>query len=65
MYELYAVVNHFGDLRNGHYTVTIKDEMGTYNFNDSTVNKVRKILLTTVCSKTTTGSVSEASVSAS
>lgn len=46
MYELYAVVNHTGDLRNGHYTATIKDEMGTYNFNDATVKEVRKIPLT-------------------
>uniref|UniRef100_A0A8D2ZZ25 Ubiquitin carboxyl-terminal hydrolase n=1 Tax=Scophthalmus maximus TaxID=52904 RepID=A0A8D2ZZ25_SCOMX len=38
-YELYAVVEHFGDLRGGHYTATIKsqDDQRWYNFNDATV----------------------------
>ncbi|XP_075306787.1 uncharacterized protein LOC142368495 [Odontesthes bonariensis] len=37
-YELYAVVEHFGDLTSGHYTATIKspdDEDRWYNFNDT------------------------------
>ncbi|CAB1441971.1 unnamed protein product [Pleuronectes platessa] len=39
MYELYACVEHFGDLRGGHYTATIKsqDDGRWYNFNDSSV----------------------------
>ncbi|XP_068444407.1 ubiquitin carboxyl-terminal hydrolase 48-like [Clinocottus analis] len=38
-YELYAVVDHFGDLRSGHYTATIKpqDSARWYTFNDATV----------------------------
>ncbi|XP_013763370.1 uncharacterized protein LOC102201228 [Pundamilia nyererei] len=38
-YELYAFVEHFGDLRSGHYTVTIKsqDDDRWYNFNDTCV----------------------------
>ncbi|XP_049423682.1 uncharacterized protein LOC125883445 [Epinephelus fuscoguttatus] len=38
-YELYAVVDHSGDLRSGHYTATIKsqDDDKWYNFNDSRV----------------------------
>ncbi|XP_034713167.1 uncharacterized protein LOC117935145 isoform X2 [Etheostoma cragini] len=38
-YELYAVVEHFGDLRSGHYTATIKSQEDGrwYNFNDATV----------------------------
>ncbi|XP_070786212.1 uncharacterized protein [Enoplosus armatus] len=38
-YELYAVVEHFGDLRCGHYTVTIKsqDDERWYSFNDDWV----------------------------
>ncbi|XP_035849370.1 probable ubiquitin carboxyl-terminal hydrolase creB isoform X1 [Sander lucioperca] len=38
-YELYAVVEHFGDLRSGHYTATIKSQEDNrwYNFNDATV----------------------------
>ncbi|TMS02257.1 Ubiquitin carboxyl-terminal hydrolase 21 [Larimichthys crocea] len=42
-YELYAVVDHFGDLRGGHYTATIKDDEGWYTFNDTTVTLVRLI----------------------
>ncbi|XP_075948756.1 uncharacterized protein LOC142950945 isoform X2 [Anarhichas minor] len=36
MYELYAVVDHFGDLRSGHYTAKIKsqDDDRWYDFND-------------------------------
>ncbi|XP_075948777.1 uncharacterized protein LOC142950952 isoform X2 [Anarhichas minor] len=35
-YELYAVVEHFGDLRSGHYTAKIKsqDDERWYDFND-------------------------------
>ncbi|KAM9335556.1 uncharacterized protein ABDE67_020548 [Symphorus nematophorus] len=36
-YELYAVVEHFGDLRSGHYTTTIKDDERWYNFDDNKV----------------------------
>ncbi|XP_047447874.1 ubiquitin carboxyl-terminal hydrolase 47-like [Mugil cephalus] len=39
-YELYAVVDHVGDLRSGHYTATIKEDHGDswYEFNDSWVS---------------------------
>uniref|UniRef100_A0A8P4KCZ9 USP domain-containing protein n=2 Tax=Dicentrarchus labrax TaxID=13489 RepID=A0A8P4KCZ9_DICLA len=37
-YELYAVVDHVGDHRSGHYTATIKDDERWYNFNDSRVS---------------------------
>lgn len=47
-YELYAVVDHYGDLRNGHYTAKIKDEEGWYIFNDQWVEWVRLIILSTV-----------------
>lgn len=49
-YELYAVVEHFGDLRSGHYTATIKSQEDNrwYNFNDATVTLVRLIALTSV-----------------
>lgn len=42
-YELYAVVHHFGDLRGGHYTATIKsqDDGRWYEFNDARVKLVR------------------------
>ncbi|XP_073331170.1 uncharacterized protein [Pagrus major] len=36
-YELYAVVDHFGDLRSGHYTATIRDDENWFNFNDTRV----------------------------
>ncbi|XP_062239665.1 ubiquitin carboxyl-terminal hydrolase 47-like isoform X2 [Platichthys flesus] len=38
-YELYAWVDHFGDLRGGHYTATIKsqDDERWYDFNDASV----------------------------
>ncbi|XP_071315832.1 uncharacterized protein [Trachinotus anak] len=38
-YELYAVVDHYGDLRGGHYTATVKsqDDERWYNFNDTRV----------------------------
>uniref|UniRef100_A0A3B4F189 USP domain-containing protein n=1 Tax=Pundamilia nyererei TaxID=303518 RepID=A0A3B4F189_9CICH len=44
-YELYAFVEHFGDLRSGHYTVTIKsqDDDRWYNFNDTCVTLVSLI----------------------
>ncbi|KAK5624018.1 hypothetical protein CRENBAI_019893 [Crenichthys baileyi] len=40
-YELYAFVEHFGSLKSGHYTATIKsqDEDRWYNFNDSFVRE--------------------------
>uniref|UniRef100_A0A3B4TQD6 Ubiquitin carboxyl-terminal hydrolase 20-like n=1 Tax=Seriola dumerili TaxID=41447 RepID=A0A3B4TQD6_SERDU len=39
-YELYAVVDHFGDLRSGHYTARVKseDDERWYNFNDARVS---------------------------
>ncbi|XP_072231946.1 uncharacterized protein [Leuresthes tenuis] len=41
-YELYAFVEHYGELKHGHYTVTIKPqgEENWYNFNDTAVTKV-------------------------
>ncbi|XP_038587647.1 probable ubiquitin carboxyl-terminal hydrolase creB [Micropterus salmoides] len=36
-YELYAVVDHLGDLRSGCYTATIKDDESWYRFNDDKV----------------------------
>ncbi|KAM9426431.1 uncharacterized protein KZ484_019240 isoform 2-T2 [Pholidichthys leucotaenia] len=38
-YELYAVVDHVGDLRSGHYTTTIKspDEDNWYKFDDTRI----------------------------
>ncbi|XP_030285770.1 transcriptional regulator ATRX-like [Sparus aurata] len=36
-YELYAFVDHSGDLRSGHYTSTIWDEENWFTFNDSRV----------------------------
>lgn len=44
-YELYAVVDHCGDLRNGHYTATIRDGEDWYCFNDSRVTSVRANIL--------------------
>ncbi|XP_041840336.1 ubiquitin carboxyl-terminal hydrolase 17-like protein B isoform X3 [Melanotaenia boesemani] len=42
MYELYAFVEHFGNLKSGHYTATIKDdeEDRWYCFNDSSVTSL-------------------------
>ncbi|XP_023252635.1 probable ubiquitin carboxyl-terminal hydrolase creB [Seriola lalandi dorsalis] len=39
-YELYAVVDHVGGLRGGHYTATVKseDDERWYNFNDARVS---------------------------
>ncbi|KAM7002543.1 ubiquitin carboxyl-terminal hydrolase 50-like [Tautogolabrus adspersus] len=45
-YELYAFVEHFGDLKSGHYTATIKSKTDDaqkdtwYNFNDTEVTLV-------------------------
>ncbi|XP_056882787.1 uncharacterized protein si:ch211-212k18.13 isoform X1 [Takifugu flavidus] len=39
-YELYAAVEHFGGLRNGHYTATIKDGEEWYSFDDSRVTLI-------------------------
>ncbi|KAM6908963.1 ubiquitin carboxyl-terminal hydrolase 2-like [Xenentodon cancila] len=42
VYELYAVVDHFGDLRSGHYTAVIKsqdEEDAYYVFNDAVVTR--------------------------
>ncbi|KAK6290894.1 hypothetical protein J4Q44_G00387060 [Coregonus suidteri] len=42
-YELYAIVDHFGSLRGGHYTAKIKsfDDDNWYEFNDSYVTKLQ------------------------
>lgn len=44
-YELYAVVDHVGDLRGGHYTATIRpqDDEKWYHFDDTRVSLVRLI----------------------
>ncbi|XP_060922245.1 ubiquitin carboxyl-terminal hydrolase 47 isoform X2 [Limanda limanda] len=44
-YDLYALVNHFGNLTGGHYTAEIKSfETGAwYCFNDDTVGKVKPL----------------------
>ncbi|KAF7230213.1 uncharacterized protein [Nothobranchius furzeri] len=42
-YKLYAFVEHFGSLRSGHYTATIRSKENKdswYNFNDSSVTKL-------------------------
>ncbi|XP_017164011.1 ubiquitin carboxyl-terminal hydrolase 12-like [Poecilia reticulata] len=41
-YELYAFVEHFGSLKSGHYTATIRsqDDDRWYNFNDSLVTEL-------------------------
>ena len=39
IYDLYGVVNHFGNLNGGHYTAFGKNPDGNwYNFNDSSVS---------------------------
>uniref|UniRef100_A0A3Q2PV02 USP domain-containing protein n=1 Tax=Fundulus heteroclitus TaxID=8078 RepID=A0A3Q2PV02_FUNHE len=42
-YQLYALVEHSGELRSGHYTARIRsqDDDKWYTFNDSTVTLVR------------------------
>ncbi|XP_045577711.1 ubiquitin carboxyl-terminal hydrolase 26 [Salmo salar] len=42
-YELYAIVDHFGSLRGGHYTAKIKsfEDYNWYEFNDSYVTKLQ------------------------
>ena len=43
-YELFAVINHVGDLHNGHYTTYIKDRKNKwYHIDDETINKVPRI----------------------
>ncbi|KAM4537256.1 uncharacterized protein PAE49_021611 [Odontesthes bonariensis] len=44
MYELYAYVEHFGSLKGGHYTATIKpqDQSSWYCFNDSSVTLLHR-----------------------
>ncbi|XP_030018703.1 ubiquitin carboxyl-terminal hydrolase 47-like [Sphaeramia orbicularis] len=46
-YELYAIVNHMGSLRGGHYTATVlsSEDKAWYEFNDSHVQKVGEQLL--------------------
>ncbi|XP_075948748.1 ubiquitin carboxyl-terminal hydrolase 50-like [Anarhichas minor] len=45
-YELYAVVNHIGSLRGGHYTATIlsNEDNTWYEFDDTHVSKVKEQL---------------------
>ncbi|KAM3591297.1 uncharacterized protein V6R79_026270 [Siganus canaliculatus] len=45
-YELYAVVDHFGSLRGGHYTATINVNGEWYTFNDSRVTKTQQVNIT-------------------
>ncbi|KAM3590264.1 uncharacterized protein V6R79_006801 [Siganus canaliculatus] len=45
-YELYAVVDHFGSLRGGHYTATINVNGEWYTFNDSSVTKTPPVSIT-------------------
>ncbi|XP_067436316.1 uncharacterized protein [Thunnus thynnus] len=42
IYELYAVVDHFGNLRSGHYTATIKSDDNDiwYKFDDARVSRL-------------------------
>ncbi|KAM3590886.1 uncharacterized protein V6R79_018298 [Siganus canaliculatus] len=42
-YELYAVVDHFGSLRGGHYSATINVNGEWYTFNDISVTKTRQV----------------------
>ncbi|XP_073726975.1 uncharacterized protein [Misgurnus anguillicaudatus] len=43
MYDLYAIVNHFGSLNGGHYYAHIKsfENQKWYEFNDSDVNEIK------------------------
>lgn len=54
-YELYAVVDHVGDLRSGLYSVRIKieEEHGDrwYNFDDARVTEVRLLVLSSLLLK--------------
>ncbi|XP_035849378.1 ubiquitin carboxyl-terminal hydrolase 47-like isoform X2 [Sander lucioperca] len=45
-YDLYAIVNHFGNLTGGHYTAHIKsfETHMWYHFNDDIVNRVKQPL---------------------
>jgi ubiquitin carboxyl-terminal hydrolase 4/11/15 len=40
-YELYAVSNHYGGMGGGHYTAYAKNKDIWYDFNDSSVHKVK------------------------
>ncbi|XP_075884451.1 uncharacterized protein LOC142889533 isoform X2 [Nelusetta ayraudi] len=42
-YELYAIVDHVGSLKNGHYSARIKDDKGWCNFNDSWVTLLQPL----------------------
>lgn len=44
-YELYAVIDHFGDLRSGHYSSRIRSQpdSGWYQFNDNSVTAVSSV----------------------
>ena len=40
-YDLFAIINHSGTIRSGHYTAIIKINNEWYEFNDSKVNKIQ------------------------
>lgn len=44
LYELYALMNHYGGMGSGHYTACIKllDENRWYNFNDSHISPINE-----------------------
>ena len=42
IYDLYGVVNHYGNLRSGHYTAIVKKNKEWYLCNDSKVNKIEE-----------------------
>ena len=39
-YQLFAVINHIGDSKQGHYTLYMKRDGSWYNFNDTKVSKI-------------------------
>ncbi|CAG04599.1 unnamed protein product [Tetraodon nigroviridis] len=41
-YKLYAVINHDGDIRYGHYTATIRDDENWHHFNDQLVTQIAR-----------------------
>ena len=48
-YNLYAIVNHSGSLKSGHYTATIKNRLGDnkwYKWNDKHISEITKLSFT-------------------
>lgn len=39
-YRLFAVINHIGDIKQGHYTLYMKRDGSWYSFNDTKVSKI-------------------------